>query len=59
MPVLELLGLVLAAPVAIAALNELRTQRVIARAAARRRVTELDFSVRFSIRLTVSRRLAK
>jgi hypothetical protein len=50
MPLLELLGLVLVAPGAIVALHELRALRAFARARARPRVTELDLSIRFSIR---------
>jgi hypothetical protein len=52
---LELVGLVLAAPGTIAALAELRAQHG-ARLTARLPVTELDFSVRPSIRRMVSRR---
>lgn len=48
---LELVGLVLAAPGAIVALYQLRALHRLARARVRPRVAELDFSVRFSIRL--------
>jgi hypothetical protein len=48
--VLELLCLVLATPGAIVALRELGVLAGTARAMARPRVTELDFSVRVSIR---------
>jgi hypothetical protein len=48
--VLELLGLVLATPGTIVALHDLRALGGIARATVRPRVTELDLSVRVSIR---------
>jgi hypothetical protein len=48
--VLELLGLVLATPGAIVALHDLRALGAIARTTERPLVTELDLSLRVSIR---------
>jgi hypothetical protein len=47
---LEVLNLMLASPGAVAAVSELWAQRRIARHAGRPRRTELDISIRLSIR---------